>query len=66
MNEYKPAESPEDLPRLFLERANSQDVEGVVALYAPEAVLVTGKRSCGWNVGHSNVLSKLAPECPGL
>ncbi len=31
---------PEDLDRLFLERASAGDVEGVVALYEPEAVLV--------------------------
>jgi ketosteroid isomerase-like protein len=30
---------PEDLDRLFLERANAGDVEGVVALYEPDAVL---------------------------
>jgi ketosteroid isomerase-like protein len=33
------AERPEDLDRLFLERANAGDVEGVVALYEPDAVL---------------------------
>jgi ketosteroid isomerase-like protein len=30
---------PEDLGRLFLSRANANDVEGVVALYEPAAVL---------------------------
>jgi ketosteroid isomerase-like protein len=30
---------PEDLDRLFLERANTGDVDGVVALYEPGAVL---------------------------
>jgi len=34
------AKRPEDLSRLFLERANAGDVEGVVALYEPEALLV--------------------------
>jgi ketosteroid isomerase-like protein len=33
------AREPEDLGRLFLERAPAGDVEGVVALYEPEAVL---------------------------
>ena len=33
------ARRPEDLDRLFLERANAGDVEGVVALYESEAVL---------------------------
>lgn len=32
---------PEDLGRLFLERARAGDVEGVVALYEPGAVLAT-------------------------
>ena len=30
---------PGDLDRLFLERANAGDVDGVVALYEPDAVL---------------------------
>ncbi len=34
------ARRPEDLSRLFLERANAGDVDGVVALYEPEALLV--------------------------
>lgn len=34
------ATQPEDLNRFFLERANAGDVEGVVALYEPDAVLV--------------------------
>jgi ketosteroid isomerase-like protein len=37
--EPKPAMQPEDLGRYFLERANAGDVEGLVALYEPGAVL---------------------------
>jgi ketosteroid isomerase-like protein len=37
--EREPAAQPEDLGRYFLERANAGDVEGLVALYEPEAVL---------------------------
>ena len=33
------AHEPEELARLFLERANQGDVDGLVALYEPEAVL---------------------------
>jgi ketosteroid isomerase-like protein len=33
------AERPEDLPRLFVERANAGDVDGLVALYESDAVL---------------------------
>ncbi|HUB21832.1 MAG TPA: nuclear transport factor 2 family protein [Streptosporangiaceae bacterium] len=37
--EPEPAAQPEDLSRYFLERANAGDVEGLVALYEPGAVL---------------------------
>jgi ketosteroid isomerase-like protein len=37
--EPEPAAQPEDLGRFFLERANAGDVEGLVALYEPDAVL---------------------------
>ena len=37
--EPAPAAQPEDLGRYFLERANAGDVEGLVALYEPGAVL---------------------------
>ncbi len=33
------ASEPEELARLFIERANQGSVEGLVALYEPEAVL---------------------------
>lgn len=33
------AVQPEDLGRFFVERANAGDVEGLVALYEPDAVL---------------------------
>jgi ketosteroid isomerase-like protein len=35
----KPAVQPEDLARFFVERANAGDVDGLVALYEPHAVL---------------------------
>jgi ketosteroid isomerase-like protein len=35
------AKEPEDLSRLFVERVNAGDVEGLVALYEPDAVLAT-------------------------
>jgi ketosteroid isomerase-like protein len=37
------AHEPEDLARLFNERANAGDVDGLVALYESEAVLAAGK-----------------------
>ncbi len=36
---WEPAREPEDLARMFVERANAGDVEGLVALYEPDAVL---------------------------
>ena len=37
------AAAPEDLARLFNQRANAGDVEGLVALYEPDAVLAAGR-----------------------
>lgn len=33
------AQTPEDITRLFVERANAKDVDGLLALYEPDAVL---------------------------
>ena len=33
------AQTPEDLTRLFVERANAGDAEGLAALYEPDAVM---------------------------
>jgi ketosteroid isomerase-like protein len=43
------AQRPEDLGRLFVERANAGDVAGLVALYEPDAVLAfpLGKVTAG-------------------
>lgn len=38
-DDREPARRPEDLGRLFVERANVGDVEGLVALFEPDAVL---------------------------
>jgi ketosteroid isomerase-like protein len=38
-DERERARTPEDLTRLFVERANAGDVEGVVELYEPGAVM---------------------------
>ena len=37
---YEPAREPEDLARHLLSRINAGDVEGLVALYESDAVLV--------------------------
>ena len=40
---WESAMNPEDLPRFFVVRANAGDVDGLVALYAVDAVLATGE-----------------------
>ena len=40
--DHSRADAPEDLARLFNARANAGDVEGLVALYEPEAVVAAG------------------------
>jgi hypothetical protein len=42
---HEGAAQPEDLSRFFLERANAGDVEGLVALYQPDAVLAFPPRA---------------------
>lgn len=47
--EHPKATRPEELARFFVERANAGDVEGLVALYEPDAVLAfpSGQVSIG-------------------
>ena len=40
--QWEPAHEPEDLARLLVERLNVGDVEGLVELYEPNAVLALG------------------------
>lgn len=39
MTERETAKTPEDLTRLFVERANAKDADGLAALYEPDAVM---------------------------
>jgi len=39
MSEREKASRPEDLTRLFVERANAKDAEGIAALYEEDAVM---------------------------
>lgn len=50
---YPPALHPEDLARFFVERANAHDLDGLVALYAPDAVLagIDGQMA----IGHAEI-----------
>lgn len=49
MSENERAMHPEDLTRLFVERANAGDAAGVAALYEPDAVMAypPGSRTVG-------------------
>ncbi len=39
---YKPATEPNDLEKYFVERANAGDIDGIVALYEPNAIVDCG------------------------
>ncbi|NKZ08666.1 YybH family protein [Actinomadura latina] len=39
MTHYEKAMRPEDITRLFVERSNAGDADGVAALYEPDAVM---------------------------
>ena len=49
----KPANHPNDLEKYFIERANAGDVEGLVALYEPDATIADGKKVLA--VGRSQI-----------
>lgn len=51
------AMTPEDLPRLWRERANAGDIDGIVALYEPDAA--TTFLSGGPQVGHAAIRAAL-------
>jgi ketosteroid isomerase-like protein len=46
---HVPAAEPEDLERLYVERVNAGDVEGLVALFEPDAVIAfaSGRTATG-------------------
>ena len=39
---HEPAKDPNDLEKFFVERANAGDVEGLVSLYEPNAIVAYG------------------------
>ena len=49
MSDYEKALKPEDLTRLFVERSNAGDADGVAALYEEDAVMAypPGSRTVG-------------------
>jgi uncharacterized protein (TIGR02246 family) len=60
------AAQPEDLARLFVERANARDAEGMAELYAPDAVLAypPGAATVGRDAIRA-VLARLVEHAPG-
>jgi ketosteroid isomerase-like protein len=53
LTRHQPATTPNDLGRFFVERANAGDVDGLVALYEPEAVLAFP--SGNFAAGHAEI-----------
>ncbi|KAA0023243.1 YybH family protein [Antrihabitans cavernicola] len=69
MANYESARTPEDLTRLFVERANANDAAGIAALYEEQAVMAypTGSQTVGraaiqelW----SQIVTKMPPIEP--
>jgi len=55
---HQPATEPNDLEKHFVERANAGDVEGLVALYEPNAIIAYGNGETA--VGHDQIRIFLA------
>lgn len=60
------AAQPEDLARLFVERCNARDTDGLAELYAPDAVLAypPGMATVGRDAIRA-VLERLVEHAPG-
>lgn len=64
---YEPAKDPNDLERLFVERANRGDVEGLVALYEPNAILDDGNGEVAVGIDQiRELLSRFLADRPRL
>lgn len=72
MTEREKAQKPEDITRLFVERANAKDAEGLAALYEEEAVMAypPGEQTVGreairklWEEALAH-MPKFEPETP--
>lgn len=65
-----PAQTPQDLSRLLVERLNAGDVDGLVALYEPDAVLALpqgriAKGAAQIHAAYEQIVSDLPPVVPG-
>jgi ketosteroid isomerase-like protein len=67
MNERERARQPEDLARLFVQRALAGDAEGLAELYEPEAVLAypPGQQTAGRDAIRA-VMEKMLAAAPGF
>lgn len=68
---HPPAKEPEDLARFFVERANVGDIEGLLALYEPNATLAldAGKVAIGVDEirqFYTSLLSSQPSFTPGI
>jgi ketosteroid isomerase-like protein len=63
--ERQPARTPEDLARLFVERANARDADGLAELYAEDAVMgfPPGEQTVG-RAAIRAVLEQMLPHAP--
>jgi ketosteroid isomerase-like protein len=61
------AQTPEDITRLFVERANAKDVDGLVDLYEPNAVMAfpPGEETLG-HKAIRDVLQAMVDHAPGF
>ena len=61
------AKDPNDLEKYFVERANAGDVDGLVALYEPNAVVADGDGGVAFGIGEIRELfMKFLAERPKL
>jgi ketosteroid isomerase-like protein len=67
MSEREKAMKPEDLTRLFVERANAKDAEGLALLYEEDAVMAypPGSRTVG-RAAIQELWAELLPKVPGF
>ena len=66
-DDHEKAQQPEDLTRLFVERANAGDADGIAALYEPDAVMAypPGSQTVGRDAIRA-LWEEVLPHAPAL